>query len=87
MYVPVSPLLLYVVAGELTYSFLTFCSVFSAIVFGAFSLGQAMAFAPDYSKARLAAARVFDLLDLKPSIDSSSDDGIVPVGCTILLQP
>jgi ABC-type multidrug transport system fused ATPase/permease subunit len=52
--------------------------VFSAVVFGAFSLGQAMGFAPDYSKAKLATARVFNLLDTKPLIDSSSDDGIVP---------
>ncbi|XP_062514381.1 ATP-dependent translocase ABCB1-like [Corticium candelabrum] len=52
--------------------------VFAAIVFGAMTLGQISSFAPDYTKARLAAARVFDLLDLKPSIDTSSTDGIKP---------
>ena len=53
--------------------------MFAAIVFGAMTLGQISSFAPDYTKARLAAARVFDLLDLKPSIDTSSTDGIKPV--------
>eukprot|EP00118_Oscarella_pearsei_P021466 m.241042 g.241042 ORF g.241042 m.241042 type:complete len:1331 (+) comp40199_c0_seq19:2286-6278(+) len=52
--------------------------VFGAIVFGAFSMGQAMSFAPEYSKTRLAAARICQLLDAVPSIDSSSDDGMKP---------
>lgn len=49
--------------------------MFSAIVFGAMSLGEASAFAPDYSKARVGANRIFYLIDSKPLIDSSSDKG------------
>ena len=50
--------------------------VFSAIVFGGFGLGRAMASAPDYSKAKLAAAHMFKLLDRVPPIDASSDKGL-----------
>jgi ABC-type multidrug transport system fused ATPase/permease subunit len=49
--------------------------VFAAIVFGTMAVGQATAFAPDYNKAKLAAARVFQQLDVVPSIDSASTDG------------
>ena len=49
--------------------------VFSAIVFSAMSIGQATSFAPDYGKAKLAAAKVFQLLDHEPSIDSYSEEG------------
>ncbi len=56
-------------------------------MFGAFSVGQALSFAPDYSKAMTAAARVFDLLDTEPAIDSSSKKGQKPVGnCTMSLR-
>lgn len=55
------------------------CRVFSAIVFGAMSVGQASSFAPDYGKAKLAAARIFNLLDRKPAIDSFSTTGVKPV--------
>ena len=51
------------------------CRVFSAIVFTAMSVGQATSFAPDYGKAKLAAAKIFWLLDRIPSIDSFSEDG------------
>ncbi|XP_033639476.1 LOW QUALITY PROTEIN: ATP-dependent translocase ABCB1-like [Asterias rubens] len=50
--------------------------VFSAIVFGGFGLGRAMASAPDYSKAKTAAAHVFQLVDREPPIDSYSDKGV-----------
>ena len=49
--------------------------VFAATVFGTMSIGQAISFAPDYGKAKLAIARVFALLDGKPSIDSLSEEG------------
>lgn len=52
--------------------------VFGAIVFSAFTVGEAMSFAPDYTKARVASAHVFELLDCVPSIDSSSKDGLKP---------
>lgn len=38
-------------------------------------VGQAVAFAPDYQKAKIAAARIFKLLDLKPKIDAFSTSG------------
>ena len=53
--------------------------VLFAIVFGAFAVGQASTFAPDYSKARVAANRVFALLDHVPLIDNYSTDGQEPV--------
>lgn len=72
-------------ASDFPFVFL-YCSVFSAIVFSAFSIGQVMSFAPDYSKALLAAAHIFNLLDLKPSIDTTSEDGIKPVGYAVILM-
>jgi ATP-binding cassette subfamily B (MDR/TAP) protein 1 len=55
--------------------------VFAAIIFGAMAVGQASQFAPDYGKAKAAAARVFTLLDQVPSIDSYSTDGEKPSSC------
>ena len=37
--------------------------------------GQASSFAPDYGKAKIAAARLFALFDVVPSIDSFSEAG------------
>ena len=42
--------------------------------------GQASSFAPDYGKAKIAAARLFQLFDRVPTIDSSSEDGDKLVG-------
>ena len=55
--------------------------VFTALVFGALTLGQAGAFAPNYAKAKVSANRIFSLLDLKPAIDSYSEDGDELVSC------
>ena len=49
--------------------------VFMAIVFGAFSVGQASAFAPNYAKAKTSAKRIFFLLDRVPLIDNYSKEG------------
>lgn len=38
--------------------------------------GQASSFAPDYGKAKIAAARLFALFDRVPPIDISSEDGL-----------
>ena len=54
--------------------------VFSAIVFGAMSVGQASSFAPDYGKAKVSAAKIFQLIDKIPSIDSSNPNGKQLVG-------
>ncbi len=50
--------------------------VFVALVFGAAGSGQASSYVPNYAKAKLAAARIFHLLDRKPTIDSYSEDGL-----------
>lgn len=49
--------------------------VFMAVIFGAFSVGQASAFAPNYAKAKLSANRIFAMLDRKPEIDNYSEEG------------
>ena len=49
------------------------------INFGAIQLGLAAGFAPGYVKAKVAAVRIFDLLDDKPTIDVSLDNGKKPV--------
>jgi len=59
--------------------------VFSAIVFGGMALGQASSFAPDASKAKIAAGHIFALLDRVPAIDSESEDGHCPVSYLTLL--
>jgi hypothetical protein len=41
--------------------------------------GQASSFAPDYGKAKIAAARLFALFDRIPTIDSSAEDGVTLV--------
>ncbi|ESO94117.1 hypothetical protein LOTGIDRAFT_145119, partial [Lottia gigantea] len=56
--------------------------VFGSIVFGAMALGQASSFAPDASKAQVAANNVFFLLDTKPSINSESTEGSKPSSIT-----
>ena len=52
--------------------------VFSAIVFGAMSIGQASSFAPDAAKAQASAEHIFKLLDSVPSIDAYSTEGEKP---------
>ena len=57
-----------------------FCvRVFSAIAFGAMAAGQATQFAPDYTKGKLGAARLFQLFDRVPEIDNFSTEGSKPV--------
>ena len=49
--------------------------VLFALVFGALAVGQASAFAPIYTKAKLSTYRIFSLLDRTPIIDNYSTDG------------
>ena len=51
----------------------------SAIIFGGFGLGRAIASVPDFGKAKVAAANMFCLLDRVPAIDSYSTEGLKPV--------
>ena len=55
-------------------------TVFSCIVFGAQSVGQASSMMPDYAKAKAAAAKMFALFDRKPKINNweSETTTIVP---------
>jgi len=50
--------------------------VAEALILGTMMVGQASAFAPNYNKAMIAAARIFSLLDRKPKIDSASGSGL-----------
>lgn len=50
-------------------------TVFVAIIFGAMAAGRVFSYAPDVSKARLAARAVFRLFDTHPPIDADSLDG------------
>ncbi|KAL5007420.1 hypothetical protein ScPMuIL_016226 [Solemya velum] len=52
--------------------------VFSVVMFCTMAMGQMLSFAPDASKARVSAAKILELLDRKPAIDSESKTGIIP---------
>ncbi|KAI7806752.1 putative multidrug resistance protein 1 [Triplophysa rosa] len=52
--------------------------VFSVIVFAAMNIGQSSSFAPDFAKAKAAAARILKLLDKKPAIDIYDESGDKP---------
>ena len=60
------------------------CRVFNALIFGAAAAGTAGSFAPNYAKARLAANRIFALIDRVPEIDSYSEEGEKPERVTLL---
>ena len=58
---------------------LDFTKVFKvseSLLFGTQMIGQAVAFAPNYNKAKVAANRIFALLRRVPRIDASSTDGM-----------
>ena len=61
------------------YSSLQFFIVLPAILFSAQAAGQIFSLAPDIGRAKGAASRVFALHDQKPSIDSPSNDTVVPM--------
>lgn len=60
-----------------------------ALILGTMMVGQAVAFAPNYSKARVAASQIFALLDRRPVIDTSAGVGlrlVSAIAINILLQ-
>lgn len=57
-----------------------------SILMGGFTLGQVSALAPDYEKAKVAAARLFKIFDRKSLIDSSSENGLRPSSVTGSIQ-
>ena len=54
--------------------------MFIAVCAGGVEIGRVNAFAPDYSKAKVAAAKLFLLFDRKPMIDPTDPNGQKPVG-------
>lgn len=52
-----------------------FCRVISAIVTSGTALGRASSYTPDYAKAKISAARFFQLLDRLPEISVYSEKG------------
>ena len=54
------------------------------LLFGAMGIGETMAFAPDYAKARTAAAKLFTLFDRVPPIDVASNEGETIVSLMLL---
>lgn len=50
--------------------------VFFCLTVTAIGVSQTSALAPDTNKARDSAASIFEILDSKPSIDSSSNEGM-----------
>lgn len=51
--------------------------VFFALTMTALAVSQTSAMAPDRNKAKDSAASIFEILDSKPKIDSSSNEGTV----------
>ena len=50
------------------------------------TIGRLSSFAPESSKARFAAARIFEIINREPTIDSHSDQGIKPVGDIFIIH-
>ncbi|XP_036912141.1 ATP-binding cassette sub-family B member 5 [Sturnira hondurensis] len=55
--------------------------VFTAIAYGAMAIGETLALAPEYSRAKSGAAHLFALLEKKPTINSYSQEGKKPDTC------
>merc|ERR1719322_66507 len=55
--------------------------VLTAVLFGAMAVAQNSSLAPDFAEAQLAAKRIFNLIDLKPTIDAYSAEGLSPDHC------
>ncbi|EPQ11494.1 ATP-binding cassette sub-family B member 5 [Myotis brandtii] len=55
--------------------------VFTAIAYGAMAIGETLALAPEYSRAKSGAAHLFALLEKKPTIESYSQEGKKPDIC------
>ena len=58
---------------------MTSCRVFIAVCAGGVEIGRVNAFAPDYSKAKVAAAKLFALFDRQSLIDPTDTSGRKPV--------
>jgi len=65
-----------VIAGKTDFSGMM--RAITAVVFGATMLGQTMSMAPDFSKAKIAAASIYEIVDRVPPIDHTSEEGARP---------
>ena len=52
-----------------------FCRVFGAIIFGGMHVGRTGSNAPDFTKGRRAAGRLFSIIERKPVIDAKLEEG------------
>ena len=59
---------------------------FSAVVFGAMSLGQVTSFAPNYNKGAAAGGLLKVLFENEPKIDAYSEEGEKPVSVPLWWQ-
>lgn len=50
------------------------------------AIGETLALAPEYSRAKSGAAHLFALLEKKPTIESYSQEGKKPVSTTVILN-
>ena len=53
--------------------------MFSAIIFSAMIVGEAMSYLGDYAKATMSAAKILKLIYTEPPIDAYSDKGLKDV--------
>lgn len=54
------------------------------LIFGTMMIGQSLAFAPNYNKAKISGARVLQLLDRRPKIENSPGVGLQIVRTLLL---
>lgn len=75
--------------NDIDMKFLVLNRIVQGVLTGAMMIGQAVAFTPDYEKAKIAAVRIFRLLELRPTIDAFSQQGTIKVrellNCSIML--
>lgn len=63
-------------ADIITYSVIFNIRVGEALIFGTMMIGQSLAFAPNYNKAKISGARILALLDRRPKIENSPGVGL-----------
>ena len=56
-------------------NFLDLFKVFIALIFAAVNVGLTSSLAPDYAKAKLAARKIFGVMNRQPKIDGYSEEG------------
>ncbi|XP_075535200.1 phosphatidylcholine translocator ABCB4-like [Dermacentor variabilis] len=67
--------------GQCDLQFGSLLKVVEGVILGTAIVGQAVAYSPDYHKARLAAQKLFRLIDRVPTLDFSDRSGITMLAC------